>query len=236
MKIVIATPTRGNPDDQFLECRDMLVAELKKRGHEVQIMTSRGSSLIDHARSTMATAFLDDPQNHDVLLWIDDDMIFDAQEIAEMCLDACMLQAIVGAASMAKRPQGHVNFIPSPDCAELKFFENSDIYGVLSVGTGICAVHRNVFERMLQLLPDVFPRIMCGNQPTYPFYANIIHEGQWYGEDSSFCVRARQAGCSVYVDARCRVFHKGPYLYGLEDSGNMLDRAGTLTMKFRNPG
>lgn len=232
MKIELATPTRGNPDSQFLECRDILIERLKEKGHQVAVSMTCGSSLIDHARSMVASAFLEAPEEVDVLLWLDDDMLFDADEVMRMAEAAHDKMAVVGAVSMAKRPKGHPNFIPLPGTTDLHFFAKGSIVEVVSIGTGICAVSREVFLSMLSELPDIFPKILCGGVPTYPFYANIIHNGEWYGEDSSFCVRARQAGRKVFIDSRVRCFHKGNYLYGLEDSGTLVDRVGTLHMQF----
>jgi len=234
MHLWLCTPTRGQLDIQFLECRDAFVAECKKSDElKLTLATTCGSSMLDHARSTTATDFVDDPEKPDVLLWIDDDMVFDYREVLEMAITAELTEGIVGAVSMCKKPLGQVNFIPLAETSTVQFFGCGGLVEIVSIGTGICAVHRKVFEQLLGA--GEVSKVLCGPTSVYPFYQTLIHEGQWYGEDSSFCVRARKVGCKVWADTKVRCFHKGSYLYGLEDAGKMLERAATLTMNFNPP-
>jgi hypothetical protein len=55
--------------------------------------------------------------------------------------------------------------------------------------------------------------------------------GGWYsGEDISFFHRVKQAGHRLLVDTRPRLFHKGSYLYGIEDVQVGVPRARTLEL------
>lgn len=55
--------------------------------------------------------------------------------------------------------------------------------------------------------------------------------GGWYsGEDISFFHRVKQAGHRLLIDTRPRLFHKGSYLYGLEDVQVSVPRARTLEL------
>jgi hypothetical protein len=79
------------------------------------------------------------------------------------------------------------------------------------------------------LLFKRLPRVSTGiaDGPCVPFFAHLIrpdaaaapHEGFYYGEDVSFCIRNHEAQIPVRLDTRCRVYHKGAYCYGLEDVG-----------------
>jgi hypothetical protein len=79
------------------------------------------------------------------------------------------------------------------------------------------------------LLFKKLPRVSTGiaDGPCVPFFSHLIrpdaaaapHEGFYYGEDVSFCIRNHEASIPVRLDTRCRVYHKGAYCYGLEDVG-----------------
>lgn len=74
------------------------------------------------------------------------------------------------------------------------------------------------------------PRLSTGlnDAPVVPFFSHLQRlmemadpqmEGTYFGEDVSFCVRCHEADVPVQVETRARVFHKGAYLYGIEDVG-----------------
>jgi hypothetical protein len=61
-----------------------------------------------------------------------------------------------------------------------------------------------------------------------------ISKGEYGGEDTSFFHRARRAGIRVLADTRPRIFHKGSYLYGIEDIGVRVPRGRTLEVTFED--
>jgi len=173
---------------------------------------------------------LDDPQlDADVFCWIDDDMVeLDCMAAVQMCVEAKRVGGIVAAASMQRKPQGIVNC--RFEAGEIPFFEGGRLVSASSVGTGLCAVAREVFREFAQRLP----RLKSGHQgpaaDVIPFYECITKDGYWFGEDTSFCVRAREWGFPIYVDSRVRVGHLGDYAYHLEDSAQAVVRYQQLTI------
>lgn len=69
--------------------------------------------------------------------------------------------------------------------------------------------------------PHELPRLTSGisDAPVVPFFSLLQLKDVYFGEDVSFCLRCHDAGVPVQIDTRVRVYHKGPYCYGLEDCG-----------------
>ena len=79
-----------------------------------------------------------------------------------------------------------------------------------ATGFGCCLIKREVFEKF----PD-------GN-PFLKVYCKGL--GDNYGEDWSFCIRAREHGFPIYVDTSIPVGHKGSYIYTIGDYELYRDR------------
>lgn len=80
---------------------------------------------------------------------------------------------------------------------------------------------RALLAELSRELSDPLPTLSNGVTKTQirPFFSLLQREGAYYGEDVSFCLRAKDAGVGVFMDSRVRVAHKGTYAYELEDCG-----------------
>lgn len=81
---------------------------------------------------------------------------------------------------------------------------------------------RHLFDELIpELAPDPLPTLSNGvtQIPIRPFFSLLQRDGAYFGEDVSFCIRARDAGVPVDMDTRVRVAHKGAYAFELEDCG-----------------
>lgn len=235
LSIQITTPSRGSIDHEHLECVDEFIKLAREPNAAFKLSVSRmyGCSLIDHARSRLATNFC--TGDRDVLLWIDDDMVFDPHEAIRICQEALERQAIVGAVCSTKKPMGNLTAKFGEEIAELGFFKKGGIYPALTVGCGLTAVHRSVFEELIK--KGVCPPCNdAKNDPLYPFYLSMIDaDNVWWGEDTSFCLRAKSIGVQTFVDTRARVGHKGSYVYHVEDTASAVQLHGALVSKLVSP-
>lgn len=237
MRIQVTTPTRGQLDHEFLESVDKLIYKARAPGATFQMDVVRmyGCSLIDHARSRLATSFLE--SDADVLVWIDDDMVFDADECLAICREALERKAIVGAVCSTRGVLGKITAKFGEDVEKIGFYSQGQIYECVSIGCGLTAVHRSVFEK----LRDSGEVPICNTagdgstSPIIPFYMTICEEGVWWGEDTSFCVRARRQGVPVFVDTRARVGHKGSYVYHIEDTQQAVTLFGGMRATIKQP-
>ncbi len=224
VKIQLATPTRGQLDHEHLQSVDELIELARIPGADFQLNIVRmfGCSLLDHARSRIATNFL--ATNSDVLLWIDDDMVFDAQQCLDICREAHSRRTIVGAVCSTRGVRGKITAKFGPNVSSLGFGTQGGLHEAISVGCGLTAVSRDVLEAIV-MRGDLVRCNTAGegsSEHIYPFYMTLVEDSIWWGEDTSFCIRARRLGFPVMVDTRARVGHKGNYVYHIEDTADSI--------------
>lgn len=209
-EFIVLSPRRGAVDSDHLRCWD----ELKALGAQVFVLT--GCPLIDHARSFLASKALDMLPDCKVFVWIDDDILFDPQDVLKLADKCLTTHALVGASYSSRSPGGLLVGAFQPSVKEVTFFEGGGDYPADSLGFGFTAVRREVFELVGRSLPIL---VITGahHYQGKPYFANMWRDGKMYGEDLSFCFRAVDMGFSIWLDTTIRVFHKGHYRYGIED-------------------
>ena len=197
-----------------------LFQECGKRGIEIVQGNVVGDALVSRARSLAASAFL--RSDCDVLLSIDSDIWFRAEDAIELCEQALAGHDIIGALYMTRNiqtqpammlPNEPVVFAPGQKPFEAQF-----------VSTGFCAVTRVPFAALSKTLPHCHKTWRQGGQDAsfWPFYMPFTMEwpedGHIYlSEDWAFCQRAKEAGFKLWVHPGLRVGHIGSYMYTLED-------------------
>ena len=232
MHVVCMQPTYEMVDRRHLQCLEVFEQLATQTFTKYERVRASGSSLLEHTRCELATRFYR-KSAADVLLWLDTDMTFNEPgQLVQLCIEAEKARGIVGAAAIVKKPLGHVNTRFRKSQHKAHFFQHGAVIPVESVGTGACAVHRNAFEQ-------VEPRVIsCKNEKgeeVLTFYRSLIIHGQWWGEDTSFCFQAREAGVPVLLDTRVRMGHRGYYEYHLEDAGQTIELKDALTMHVSPP-
>lgn len=256
---------------------DRCVKALHGKPYVYDVLEMTGCPYIDMGRSICATGVLDNPAIGG-LLFIDHDMVFEPEECAKVIESAEACRGTVGAAYSMRRPGRIIGGIDGSKLEPGKkvvFFEGGEALPAQYLGMGMTAIHRSVFERLveasekkyarqqeLMAVLDGFaveagmydPNIPCqefhdvldelrrdhlqfkdlprlgtgiSEADCVPFFANRQlptpatpgRDGNYYGEDVSFCIRNHEHGIPVQVDTRSRVYHKGSYCYGIEDVG-----------------
>lgn len=187
-----------------------------------------GDALIDRARSQESTYFYKET-DADVLLFVDDDIVYEPEDAIKICKEAYEKQSIVGGAYVNKKEQN--TWITSKlfQDQEIIFSKDSPVTEVRWVATGFMAIHRNVFMDLLAESskfplhhPNHFP--LC--HPTDLKYYNFFKPCEWQhkngdflnlSEDWAFCEKARNIGYRVFLDPSIRLGHAGRYVYTLDD-------------------
>lgn len=77
------------------------------------------------------------------------------------------------------------------------------------LAAGLMLVHRTVYEKIMETQPQ---KLVDGED--YPFFNRV----DWRGEDQAFCVRARNAGFTPYLDTEVRAGHIGLTIFMPEDT------------------
>lgn len=168
--------------------------------------------MIDRARSVTATDFLE-RNSGDVLLFVDDDIIFTSDDVYQIAKGALDTKSIVGAPYRIKSSQDVRLAVDWLDKKPITVGPNGELREVKCVAAGFMAIHRDVLVKLAETLPKL--KTGTGDQsepvlPLYPFFQPIYPDGQTYlSEDQSFCYRVREAGFKIYVDSRVVVNHIG---------------------------
>jgi hypothetical protein len=223
LSIYLAIPTSGTMDYRFVECQDELLLDAAvnpdyhiKRNDGRKFATQSG---IHRARSIEATKFLLNKNLGDVLMMIDDDMVFSTEEVYQVCREAHEKKAVVGAAYLFRRdPTRIVLGVMSKGIEEVTFGPGGHLKEVAGIGGGFMAIDRSVLENLAKTLP-----VLNGNangNTLIPFFHPIIKEELMVeiGEDVSFCERVRDAGIKVYCDTQITgVGHLSTRSYSMDD-------------------
>lgn len=222
----VLIPYVGGLDNEHVKCREALYA------NGVQHLHINDMPIIDHARAYLAQKALDD-SDAKVLLWIDHDILFETADVfklAELCLNE---HPIIGAAYSSRSPGGMIVGGFKESLPEVTFFENGGIYPAECLGMGFTAIRREVFEKVGEQLPTL-QLVTMRDYPVKPYFAHAWRDGKYFGEDISFFHRAKDVGFNCMLDTRIRLFHKGNYSYGIEDTVFKVGRPPSVTLDLRN--
>ena len=74
---------------------------------------------------------------------------------------------------------------------------------VAATGAAFLLIHKSVFVEMKK----AFGRLPNGRENPYPWFVEASNGGRPFGEDISFCVKARALGIDIWVDSSIRVGH-----------------------------
>lgn len=189
-----------------------------------------GDALIDRSRGRMATHWMKKNKDVDYLLFLDDDIVYDPRDLQRMMLVMKHHDLdILGAAYATKADEGATFAIRTLTGNEsIPFGREGLIQRVRYVSTGCMAIHRRVFQKMIEdgeKRPDDPNAIHFCHPSTKefsPFFMPMQHKdenGRWLylSEDWAFCQRAIDLGFKVYCDTTIKLHHIGDKIYNWDD-------------------
>ena len=174
-------------------------------------------SLVSRARNTLVARFLD--SDYQWLIFLDVDLQFKVEHIARLWLHATKegRDIVCGMYAMKKlAPRFVANYIAG---------EKPDANGAVRVtesGTGCMVIHRRVFEKMREAMPEIaYTTDMnhaSGPRTEWDFFAVGPYRYKsglvrYLSEDWMFCQRARDLGFEVWVDTQIQIRHMGTLVY-----------------------
>lgn len=186
-------------------------------------------ALIGRSRSLMCTEFL--KTDADIMVIIDDDIVFDPDDFWKIVEGARETRGIYGGAYVTRSTEPHITSRALADGKEQIFVEGPERRPVeyQYLATGFWAMHRDVLEAMIGaefVDADGSHRIdectLGADRPFYPFFApfqTLEEDGRrhYLSEDWAFCNRARQLGFGIWVDLSIILIHMGEYPYTVRD-------------------
>lgn len=216
-KCVILVPCNSSIEHKT----DTSLRILESRGYEV--WRTPGWSAVDQARNRMIydAIYI---RNFDEVLWIDSDIFFNPDDVERIRL--WNKDIIGGAYPMKGWP---IMTVQPLSGKSIEFKEDGKLEEVMCAATGFLFIKSHVFRTMeKELHLDV-----CNTSysaPQIPFFIPTVWEIEgkkyYFGEDFSFCLRARQCGFKIYVDTGIKLGHIGKYTYEWED---VINKIGMLT-------
>ena len=199
LRTLIAIPTMDTVPVRFL---DSMIRMERPEGTEVVIVSN---SLIYDARNRLADRAVKD--GFDRLMWLDSDMAFDADLLLRLSADLDEGREMVCGLYFTRRQ-------PCKPCIY------SCLRNTTSTGRSIPWVipykgypRDSVFEvagcgfAAVMMTTDLIRKIRekFGPQPFWPMPG--------FGEDLSFCLRAKDTGAKIWCDSRIRVGHCGYHVF-----------------------
>lgn len=243
--IMIATPMYGGMcTGSYVQGLLFTMRKMMEIGVNTAWCQITNESLITRARNELARVFLE--SGHDYLMFIDADIGFDGEAVAQLILAdkdvACGIypKKEVNWDSVERAAQaGKENL---QDYAGAFVFNmvgtghaETDASGCIEVrhgGTGFMLIKREVFEHLKPHVPTY--RVASFTDPetgeyvkplTYEFFATSIdRSGALLSEDYHFCELFREHGGKIHAHPFVRLTHTGTYTY----DGDILKSGGNL--------
>lgn len=241
--LMIATPMYGGMcTGAYVQGLLMTMAKMREIGVNVSWCQITNESLITRARNELVRIFLE--QGHDYLMFIDADICFDGEAIAQLMLaDDDIVCGIYPKKEVdwkkveAAAKEGRENLKDFGGAFVLNMVEGNaetDERGVIEVrhgGTGFMLIKRGVFDHLAPHVPTYRVSSVCGPDGNYlqpevkEYFATSIDDtGALLSEDYHFCELFRKHGGKIYANPFIKLEHVGTYTYG----GNILRSGGNL--------
>lgn len=167
------------------------------------------NSLVYDSRNLLAAKAIDD--DCDYVLWIDSDMVFNA-DLLEKLLEKIEGKDFISVLAFTRHipvsPNAYV-IDASKQSLRYKLIKNypkNQLFKVDAAGFGTVLTSAKI-------LKAVFDK-----------YERPFNPDMGLGEDLAFCYRARQLGFDLWCDSSVKVGHVGRYVYGENDYNTTLER------------
>ncbi len=187
-----------------------LVVKASKFGVQVQLSHLSGCSLITKARNILAANFLESDCTD--MLFVDADIVVDAESVLRLL--ALSTGKDITAGMYTRRAEDRKFFL------DIYIDQNNtlefDDYGMLrveNVATGFMMIQRHVLEKMVQNHPEWKYFNDTYNRDEFCLFDFELSNGQYIGEDYTFCKRARADGFTVFIDPEITLPHVGSQEY-----------------------
>ena len=202
MKTIIAIPCMDMVHTEFM--RSLL--QMKRVGDEVGFVIS-SSSLVYDARNNLAKQAIEN--GFDRILWLDSDMSFNPDLMARLMadMDENNLEIVGGIYFARKAPvvpvcYQKVGYFHNEETEEvtpaaLNYYDypQDQLFPVEGIGFGAVLVSVDLVKRVQDKFGLPFSPILG------------------FGEDLSFCIRARDVGATIMCDSRVKCGHVGQYIF-----------------------
>jgi len=178
-----------------------------------------GDALIARSRSRVASQFLE--TDFDILLFLDDDILYDPNDIVKIIKTQVENDLdVIGASYVTKnQTDPHFTFRGLKDDESMVFGKGGCVRQVLFLGTGCMAIRRRVFYGIIE--KELTHLCYESTLNFYPFFNPLEIEMNgiwtWLSEDWGFNYKCNEAGYKVWLDTTTKLQHIGDYHYDWND-------------------
>ena len=222
-KVYVATPGYDSMRVETTVSLLDMFSTLGKHGIECKFKSVK-TSLVTHGRNLLTAGFLNSGFDH--MLFVDADVEFKPEAIMRMLVTK---KDIISTPYRVKNEPEKLEYaVKFKDAKDIKILP-WDIVEIEEGPAGLMLIHRRVFERLMKERPELKIKF---DKPTrkkmneeigaaddaidkymYNFWDTTfcLEDGEWKGEDLSFCNLATDAGFKVYANLDSETTHHGSY-------------------------
>lgn len=170
-----------------------------------RIQVKSGDGLISRSRSIVVSRWWAETAS-DVLLFVDDDIAFEAADAERLVAHCRETRSIVCAAYPVG--DGSHAAVRGFDGRAIDWEYEGGLVEIEYGATGFMAIHRDVVDALVPTLPLVHADT---EQAWWPLFACVVapmgRTNAYLSEDWSFCLRARHLGFPTWLDTRADLQH-----------------------------
>lgn len=213
--LFIATPIARHPVRQYAMSMTKTMVRLTELGIRSYAQHIVGNSNLPRARNELVAMFL--ASDFDDLLFIDDDMGWDANDVIRLLASE---QEVIAGVGVKKSIRPDTD--PERWCMRVLdtplLQDEMGAIEVEAVGTGFMRIDRRVFMRMIEAHPEWkrrgWPNMRAEVKAMYyRFFCFDSESVEECGEDVGFCREWRRLGGSIWIDPMIRLEHVGEFVY-----------------------
>lgn len=159
---------------------------------------------IASARNLVVQTFMNWFSQPEWLLMMDTDMVFSPDILHRMMMEAHPVERpFVGALCFAGGKGSTIyptlyRLTDEGVTERIEEYPKDAMVKVHATGAAFMLIHRSVFEKIYDQWHE---------RTVYPWFAETEHNRHEFGEDVTFCMRATQVGCPIYVHTGIQVGH-----------------------------
>lgn len=183
-----------------------LQSHLMEKGHTVLFDIVANGSILTKVRNGIVKRFID--SNAEVLVFIDSDMVYEPQAL-EKLINAPFDVSVIS----YRAKSTNVRYLAETELEEGEvigtYYDGETWLQTTRAGTGLMAIKRRTIEALM--LPHL--EYVDKGETYHAIFDFCLKDGQYMGEDYTFCQRVVSAGGQIFILANAEVGHIGDAVY-----------------------